>query len=197
LVLYVVVRIETSKFTSPARGMCRFDVEMEERAWMMLRGIVLVRMQKRGFGEACQYRQAQKDGKGTPHCTSAYITNRGPESLAECGQRAVEGCTRSERSGGRFKSKLRRRGFRVRCAYSRPQGSYERTHWNYERSGEPERREGTNASAAGEAVRFWYKNYRRGENGWAVAAETERTAARVTTCSRLRVVPQCGLRWIR
>jgi hypothetical protein len=65
--------------------MCRFNVEMQERARVPLRGLVLVRMQERGFGEARQYRQAQKDGKGAPHCISAYITNRGPESRVECG----------------------------------------------------------------------------------------------------------------
>ena len=61
---------------------------------MPLRGVVLVRMQERGFGEARYYRQAQKDGKGAPHGTSAYITNCGPESRVECANgplRAVRG----------------------------------------------------------------------------------------------------------
>ncbi len=63
----IVVRIKISELGTMAGGLDRPEVQMQEGARMLLRGLVLVNVQKRCLHEREAQRQAQNDGSELTH----------------------------------------------------------------------------------------------------------------------------------
>jgi hypothetical protein len=75
LVLRVFVWVEASELAAFPQAVSCFQVQVKERTGVLLRGRMVVGVQKRRFGKSCQHRQRQKDEQRRPYRVCAYITN--------------------------------------------------------------------------------------------------------------------------
>lgn len=65
--LRIIVRIKISELGTAAGGMNRSQVQMQEGARMLLRGLVLVNVQERCLHEGKTHRQVHRNGSKRSH----------------------------------------------------------------------------------------------------------------------------------